>query len=135
MGGGGYAGGGGGADFFDQFWGFRGFGGNPFDFVLVKVEADNELDRDGLDILSQVSVPYYDAILGSSVQIRTVDGTVELKVPSGTRPDTILLLANKGVPKVSRPGVRGNHLVKVKVTIPKILTKEEREMVLKLKSI
>lgn len=83
-----------------------------------------------------VQVPYLDAILGTTVNVTTVDGPVDLKIPAGTQPGTTLLLAKRGAPSpVSRSQERGNHHVKVKVTIPKKVSKDERELLEKLKGI
>jgi molecular chaperone DnaJ len=83
-----------------------------------------------------VQVSYLDAILGTTVNVTTVDGPVDLKIPQGTQPGTTLLLAKRGAPSpMTRSGERGNHLVKVKVTIPKKLTSKEKELVQQLKEI
>jgi molecular chaperone DnaJ len=111
-------------------------GGPPGDlYVYIRVRDHPELQRDGLDIHSDVEVTYADAILGAQVKVTTVDGPVELKIPAGTQPGTTLLMAKRGVPRVGQPGVRGNHQVHVRVTIPKSLTPEEREAVEKLRDL
>lgn len=48
----------------------------------------------------------------------TVDGDTELQIPSGTQPGDVLILAKRGVPKLNKPSVRGDHLFTIKVTIP-----------------
>jgi molecular chaperone DnaJ len=79
-------------------------------------------------------VSYIDAILGTTKKVTTVDGLVDLKVPPGTQPGTTLLLSGRGAPSPSKPkSDRGNHLVKVKVTIPKKLSNEERKLVEELR--
>jgi molecular chaperone DnaJ len=81
-------------------------------------------------------VSYLDAILGTTMKVTTVDGPVDLKIPAGTQPGTTLLLAKRGAPSpTSASSERGNHLVKVKVTIPKKISREERELVEKLKAV
>ena len=52
-------------------------------------------------------------------QVKTVEGISELQIPSGTQPGDVLVLARKGVPKLNKPSIRGDHLFTVKVTIPK----------------
>ena len=95
-------------------------------YVEVEVERDAELSRDGENIKSTVTVGCTDAILGTSVKIRTVDGSVELKIPEGTQPGTTLLMSKRGVPRLGNPNLRGDHLVRVNVKIPDKLTPEER---------
>lgn len=103
-------------------------------YVFVGVKADPELYRDGVDIATSVKVAYTDAILGTSAKVRTVDGTVDLKIPAGTQPGTVLVLAKRGVPKLSNPAQRGDHRVSVVVTIPDRTTPQEKELVEKLQA-
>lgn len=104
-------------------------------FVFCNVKEDPDLQREGTNIRSEINVPFYDAILGTSVQIRTVDGMVDLKIPPGTQPNTVLLMSRRGVPKLSQPNQRGDHLVRVKVQIPQKLREEERKLVEKLREL
>ena len=52
-------------------------------------------------------------------QVNTVEGISELQIPPGTQPGDVLVLERKGVPKLNKPSIRGDHLFAVKVTIPK----------------
>lgn len=82
-----------------------------------------------------MQVSYIDAILGTTKKVTTVDGLVDLKVPAGTQPGTTLLLSKRGAPSPNGSSSdRGNHLVKVKVTIPKKLSSEERKLIEELKN-
>ncbi|KAL6767292.1 hypothetical protein ACKKBG_A39390 [Auxenochlorella protothecoides x Auxenochlorella symbiontica] len=105
-------------------------GGEPGDlYVMLTVKEHPTLRREGQTIHSDVRVPYTDAILGASVSVTTVDGDVDLKVPAGTQPGTTLVMAKRGVPKLGKAGVRGDHLVHVQVSIPKTLSGEEQRLV------
>ena len=81
-----------------------------------------------MTIYSEIAVSYLQAILGDTVEITTVDGNVNLKIPSGTQPNTTLSLENKGVPRLGNPVARGNHEVLVKVKLPTRITDEERKL-------
>jgi molecular chaperone DnaJ len=105
-------------------------GGPPGDlYVFLTVRADPELKREGNNILVTTKVPYTDAILGTTVKVPTVDGTVDLKIPAGTQPATTLVMGKRGVPLLGKPNLRGDQLVKVQVEIPKRLSSEERKLV------
>jgi molecular chaperone DnaJ len=105
-------------------------GGPPGDlYVFVSVRVDPELARDGVDISSSVRLPYTDAILGTTVKVRTVDGPVDVKVPAGVQPGAVLVLAKRGVPRLGNPTLRGDHRVTVLVTIPERVTPQERALV------
>ncbi len=110
-------------------------GGPPGDlYVFIKVKNDPKLKREGINIYSEISVSYLQAILGDTVDIITVDGKVNLKIPSGTQPNSTLSLENKGVPRLGNPVARGNHQVLVKVKLPTRITEEERNLLENLAS-
>ena len=84
--------------------------------------------KEWCDYLLRNSCELFQAILGDTVEITTVDGNVNLKIPSGTQPNTTLSLENKGVPRLGNPVARGNHEVLVKVKLPTRITDEERKL-------
>lgn len=111
-------------------------GGPPGDlYVYLFVEEDAEFHRDGINILSEIKVSYLQAILGCRLEVNTVDGLVELMIPPGTQPNTVLTLENHGVPKLGNPVSRGDHLITILIDIPNRITAEERELLEKLAKI
>ncbi|KAF5733347.1 dnaJ 1 mitochondrial-like [Tripterygium wilfordii] len=108
-------------------------GGNPGDlFVVIEVLSDPILKRDDANILYTCKISYVDAILGTTIKVPTVDGTVELKIPAGTQPGAVLVMAKKGVPLLNKKNKRGDQLVKVQVQIPKRLKIEEKQLIQEL---
>jgi molecular chaperone DnaJ len=108
-------------------------GGPPGDlYAYLYVNEDAEFRRDGINILSTIKVSYLQAILGSHLQVETVDGPVELVIPPGTQPNTVLTLENHGVPRIGNPVSRGDHLITVVVDIPTRISAEEREVLEKV---
>jgi molecular chaperone DnaJ len=95
-------------------------------YVVVDVDPSPLFERRGADLVLEVPVTYAEAALGSSVQIPTPDGPVSLKVPAGTESGKLLRVKGRGAPRLKGSG-RGDLLARVKVTIPKKLTKVERE--------
>ena len=95
-------------------------------YVYLFVNADPEFQRDGINVLSQVKISYLQAILGSRMEVNTVDGTEELTIPAGTQPNTVLTLENRGVPRLGNPVSRGDHLITVLIDIPTRISAEER---------
>ncbi|CAN7017598.1 unnamed protein product [Brassica oleracea var. botrytis] len=105
-------------------------GGSPGDlFVVIEVIPDPVLKREDTNILYTCKISYIDAILGTTLKVPTVDGTVDLKVPAGTQPGTTLVMAKKGVPVLNKSNMRGDQLVRVQVEIPKRLSKEEKKLI------
>lgn len=101
--------------------------GGPASDVIVtfQVEPDRFFSRDGLDILCEIPVSLTQALLGSTVQVKTVNGTkVKLKIPPGTQPGRKFRIRGQGVDK---NGQKGDQVVAVKVKIPEKLTPEQEE--------
>jgi len=110
--------------------------GTPGDlYVYLFVESDSEFTREGINISSEISISYLQAILGCRVEVPTVDGSEEVTIPAGTQPNKVIILENKGVPRLGNPVSRGNHLITVKVEIPTKLNTEEKDLLEKLATI
>jgi molecular chaperone DnaJ len=111
-------------------------GGPPGDlYVYLFVNEDQEFQRDGINIISEIKISYLQAILGSRLEVNTVDGPVELIIPPGTQPNTVMKLENRGVPRLGNPVSRGDHMLTVLIDIPNKITPEERELLEKLAKI
>ncbi|NEQ54629.1 MAG: molecular chaperone DnaJ [Leptolyngbya sp. SIO3F4] len=107
--------------------------GPPGDlYVYLFVKEHNNFKRDGINVLSDLKISYLQAILGCELEVETVDGPLEVQVPSGTQPNTVLTLENRGVPKLGNPVSRGNHLLNIVVDIPTRIKTDERELLAKL---
>jgi molecular chaperone DnaJ len=108
--------------------GEAGYNGGPAGdlFVVVDVDPSPLYERRGSDLVLDVPVTYAEAALGASVEIPTPSGPVSLKVPGGTESGKLLRVKGRGVPHLKGNG-RGDLLARVKVTVPKKLTKAERE--------
>jgi molecular chaperone DnaJ len=102
-------------------------GGPPGDvFVVVEVAPSPLYERRGSDLVLDVPVTYAEAALGASVEIPTPEGAVSLKIPAGTESGKLLRVKGRGVPHV-KGGGRGDLLARVKVSVPKKLSKAEKE--------
>ncbi len=99
--------------------------------VLIEEEPNQELIRDGNDLIHNLFVSFPQAALGATLEVPTVDGKVKIKVDAGTQPGKILRLRGKGIPDVNGYG-RGDLLVHINVWVPKKLNKEEEKFVEKM---
>jgi molecular chaperone DnaJ len=107
-------------------------GGPPGDlYVLVRVLDDPRFMRDGDDLLTAVDVAAPLASLGTTIEVPTIDGPVELEIPAGTQPHEVLVLRGKGMPSL-RGRRHGDLRVVVNVVIPRHLKREQRELLQKL---
>ncbi|MEM9906302.1 MAG: molecular chaperone DnaJ [Cyanobacteria bacterium P01_D01_bin.44] len=104
-------------------------------YVYLFVNDHSKFKRDGINILSGLKISYLQAILGCQLNVDTVDGPIEVQIPAGTQPGTVLTLENHGVPRLGNPVSRGDHLLTINVDIPTRLKTEERELLVKLAEI
>jgi molecular chaperone DnaJ len=104
-------------------------------YVYLFVQEDPEFRRDGINVLSDLKISYLQAILGSQIAVKTVEGEEPLTIPAGTQPGTVLTLENQGVPRLGNPVSRGNHLITVVIEIPNRVAPEERELLEQLAQI
>jgi molecular chaperone DnaJ len=100
-------------------------------FVDVHVGADPRFARRGRHVTTSVDVPITAAMLGTTVEVPTLDEPVTLKVPAGTQGGTTLRVRGRGVPAIGKHAA-GDLLVTLNVTVPKKLTKEQRALVERL---
>lgn len=99
--------------------------------VLIEEIKHPELIRDGNNLLYNLFVTVPDAIIGTAVEIPTIEGKVKVRIDPGTQSGKILRLKGKGLPDVNRYGT-GDLLVKINVWIPKKVTKEEEKIIKKM---
>ena len=95
-------------------------GGPPGDlYIIMKVEPHPFFDRRGDDLYTVVPVTVTEASLGSKVEVPTIDGRAQVRIPPGTNSGTKLRLREKGAPSSRHPGKRGDQIVEVQVVVPK----------------
>jgi len=108
-------------------------GGVYGDLLVVIDESEHpDLIREGNDLIYNLFISIPDAILGTHVEVPTVDNKVKIKIEPGTQPGKILRLRGKGLPEVNGYG-RGDLLVNVNVWIPRNLEREEIKVFEKFK--
>jgi molecular chaperone DnaJ len=100
--------------------------------VVIDEEEHPELIREGNDLIYNLFISIPDAVLGTHVEVPTVDNNVKIKIEPGTQPGKILRLRGKGLPEVNGYG-RGDLLVNVNVWIPRNINKDELKIFEKFK--
>jgi molecular chaperone DnaJ len=100
-------------------------------YVLVHVREDSRFLRDGDDLVTAVDVAAPLAALGTTVEVPTVDGPVELEIPAGTQPHETLVVRGRGMPAL-RGRRTGDLRVVVNVVIPRHLNRDQRELLERL---
>lgn len=114
-----------------------GYNGGPSGdlFLYINVMDDEFFKRDGLDIHVTIPISYSQAVLGTSLDIPTIHGEVNLKIPSGTQNSSKLKLKHQGIKtnNVNMFGKSiGDQFVRVEIVVPKSVSSKEKELLKKL---
>ena len=104
-------------------------GGPPGDLYVVATVLDHPIfKRDGDHILYESTISVVQAILGDKIEVPTLKGKAELKIPTGAQNGSVFKLKGMGIQNVNGHGT-GDQLVKIKVQIPTKLTNKQRELI------
>ena len=102
--------------------------GKPGDlYVIVRTEHDNRFQRSGADLWCTQNINVVNAVLGTQIDVPTLDKNIKVKVPPGTQHNEILRLRGKGLPMMNNMG-RGDLKIRILVNIPEKITEQEREL-------
>jgi molecular chaperone DnaJ len=101
-------------------------------YVIIRTGEHPVFHREGDDIYLTVPVTATEAALGAKVEVPTIDGRAQLKIPPGTQSGQKLRLREKGVPSAIRDEVRGDEIVEVKITVPMPRDEKTKELLREL---
>src|SRR4051812_28865684 len=109
--------------------GEAGFGGAQAGdlYVVTRVEPSKVYERRGDDLVVNVPVSYATVALGGTVEVPTPEGAVSLKVPSGTEDGKLLRIKGRGAPNM-KSGAKGDVLARIRIEVPKKMSKKQREL-------
>lgn len=97
--------------------------------VQIIVDEDDYFKRDGFDVHTDIPISLTQAVLGGTVDVKTLSGEVEVKIPKGCQENTKLLLRGKGIQYLNgRPNDKGSQIVHLKIQIPKTITARQEEL-------
>jgi len=101
-------------------------------FLIVRTGTHPVFSRVGDDIHLTVPVTVPEASLGAKVDVPTIDGRAQLKIPPGTQSGQKLRMRERGVENAQRPGTRGDEIVTIEVTVPTLADERSREIMREL---
>lgn len=96
-------------------------------YLIVNVKPHSLFTREGNDIHFEMPITFVQAALGDEIEVPTLDGKVQYKIPEGTQTGTVFRLKEKGIPRL-RGKSRGDQYVKVTVEIPKKLNDKQKDL-------
>jgi molecular chaperone DnaJ len=100
--------------------------GGPYGdlYIYIRVKSHPTIDRKNDHLYTKNKISFIQAAIGAEIPIETLDGTVKLKIPHGTQPNTTFRIEDRGVPRGSR-GSRGDFFVTVQIEVPKKLNDQQ----------
>ena len=105
--------------------------GQPGDlYIKVHVEPHKTIKREGTTLISKLPIKLTDALLGATYTVETLDGSVDIKIPSGITHGELIRIKDKGVPEDRG---RGDFMVKVSVETPQKLSRKAQKLVEELR--
>jgi molecular chaperone DnaJ len=97
-------------------------------YLTIKISSHPVFTRSGDDIQVQIPVTVPEAALGAKIEVPTIDGRAQLKIPPGTQSGQKLRMRGKGVPSAVHEGVRGDEIVTVEVVVPQLRDERSKEI-------
>ncbi|MFW5886950.1 MAG: DnaJ C-terminal domain-containing protein [Bacteroidota bacterium] len=104
-------------------------------YIKVKIIPDAKIHRQNNDLVQEVTVDLYTAILGGKLQVDTLAGKLWIKVPKGSQNGKKFRLKGRGMPVYGKQEMNGDLYVALNIKIPESLNDEELELFKKLRSI
>ena len=103
-------------------------------FVVIHVAEHEAFERQGSNLYSAEPISFAQAALGAEIEVKTLDGTENLKIPAGTQTGTVFRIKSQGMPTIGGRG-KGDLFVAVTLITPQSLTKEQRKLLEQLAEI
>lgn len=104
-------------------------GAEPGDlFILTNVGKHPFLTRKGDNVYITVPITVSEAALGTKIEVPTVEGKAQLKIPSGTESGQKFRLRERGFPSLRNPSLRGDQFIEVKVVLPRVISEETKDL-------
>ena len=97
-------------------------------YVIIHVKPSDYFHRDGINIYTKLDVSPAQAVLGDEVLIKTIDGERKISIPQGLQSGDRVTIKGAGVPVLSNPSMRGDHIVVVSVKTPTHISNEEKRL-------
>lgn len=101
-------------------------------YIVIHVKKSNYYQRDGINVYTELEISPPQAVLGDNITIKTLDGDKSISIPSGIQNGEAVKIKNAGVPNISKPSIRGEHIVVISIKTPTNLSGEEKNLYQKL---
>lgn len=96
--------------------------------IITNVGAHKYFKRKGDNVYVTIPITVPEAALGAKIEVPTVDGKTQLRIPPGTQSGQKFRLRERGAPSLRNPGAKGHQFVEVQVTLPQVVSEETKEL-------
>lgn len=100
-------------------------------FIITNVGAHKYFTRKGDNIYVTVPISIAEAALGAKIEVPTVEGKAQLRIPPGTQSGQKFRMTGRGVPSLRNQQARGDQFVEVQIVLPKVISEETKELLRK----
>ena len=97
-------------------------------YIVIHVNPSPYYKRDGINVYTKLEISPAQAVLGDTIKIKTLDGERDVSIPAGIQHGESVKIKNAGVPNISKPTMRGDHIVVVSVKTPTHISNEEKSL-------
>jgi molecular chaperone DnaJ len=97
-------------------------------YLIIKTGNHPVFTRQVDDIYVTMPITIAEAALGAKIEVPTIDGRAQLKVPPGTQSGQKLRMRERGVPSATREGLRGDQIVQVEIVVPQLRDERSKEI-------
>ena len=101
-------------------------------YIVIHVKPSKYFERDGTNVYTKLEISPAQAVLGDTIKIKTLDGEKEISIPQGIQTGEVVKIKNAGIPNISKPSIRGEHIVVITVKTPSHISNEEKALYQKL---
>ncbi len=104
-------------------------GAEPGDlFIITNVGKHRYFTRKGENIYMTIPITVPEAALGTKIEVPTVEGRAQLKIPAGTESGQKFRLRERGFPSLRNPNLRGDQFIEVQIKLPRVISEETKEV-------
>ena len=101
-------------------------------YIVIHVNPSSYYQRDGINVITKLDITPAQAVLGDVVTIKTLDGEKEVSIPPGIQHGEVVRVRGAGIPNLSKPSQRGDHIVVISIRIPTHISNDEKVLYNKL---
>ena len=101
-------------------------------YIVIHVKPSQYYKRDGINVYTTLDITPAQAVLGDVIKVKTLDGEKEISIPTGIQHNEVVKIKGAGVPNISKPSIRGEHIVVVNIKTPTHISNEEKALYQKL---